>query len=68
MPTGPGQLVAYPVLNLRELGLGARAYVEGLEDSIIKFLGEAGAGTHACREKHVSSASGNGALAGPCPP
>jgi lipoyl(octanoyl) transferase len=29
---GPGQLVVYPVLSLRLLGCGARAYVEGLED------------------------------------
>ena len=36
---GPGQLVAYPVLGLRAAGLGARAYVEGLEDAIISTLG-----------------------------
>ncbi len=29
---GPGQLLLYPVLALRPLGCGARAYVEGLED------------------------------------
>ena len=29
---GPGQLVAYPVVNLRRLACGARAFVEGLED------------------------------------
>eukprot|EP00983_Pelagomonas_calceolata_P057182 1144951-Pelagomonas_calceolata.AAC.1 len=39
---GPGQLVAYPILNLRGLGLGARAYVEGLEDTIVRLLGENG--------------------------
>jgi len=32
---GPGQIIAYPILNLRQLGLGARAYVESLEDSMI---------------------------------
>lgn len=31
---GPGQLVAYPVVRLRRLGVGARAYVEGLEDAV----------------------------------
>jgi lipoyl(octanoyl) transferase len=36
---GPGQLVAYPVLGLRALGLGARAYVEGLEDALVRTLG-----------------------------
>ncbi len=29
---GPGQLVGYPVVHVRHLGCGARAYVEGLED------------------------------------
>lgn len=32
---GPGQIVAYPIVHLRQLGLGARAYVESLEDSMI---------------------------------
>lgn len=32
---GPGQLVAYPVVALRGVGVGARAYVEGLEDVMI---------------------------------
>lgn len=39
---GPGQLVAYPILNLRRLGIGARAYVEGLEDAVIATLGNFG--------------------------
>lgn len=32
---GPGQIVAYPIINLRKHALGARAYVEALEDSMI---------------------------------
>lgn len=36
---GPGQLVVYPIVSLRELGLGARAYVEGLEDALIRTAG-----------------------------
>lgn len=32
---GPGQIVIYPVINLRRLGLGARAYVETLEDCMV---------------------------------
>ena len=35
---GPGQIVMYPIINLRRLGIGARAYVEGLEDTIIASL------------------------------
>lgn len=36
---GPGQLVAYPIINLRQLGLGARAFVEGLEDAMVQTAG-----------------------------
>lgn len=32
---GPGQAVLYPILHLRALGLGARRYVEGLEDVMV---------------------------------
>lgn len=32
---GPGQLVGYPVVNLRALGCGVRDYVEGLEDCLV---------------------------------
>ncbi|CAL5223299.1 g5790 [Coccomyxa viridis] len=39
---GPGQLVCYPIVNLRRLKLGARAYVEGLEDTVIATLGQYG--------------------------
>ena len=36
---GPGQLVCYPVVDLRGLGLSARAYVHALEETILKTLG-----------------------------
>lgn len=39
---GPGQLVVYPIVSLRELGVGARAYVEGLEDCMVRTLGRYG--------------------------
>ena len=39
---GPGQLVGYPILNLRKHGLGVKKYVETLETSIINFLFELG--------------------------
>jgi lipoate-protein ligase B len=36
---GPGQLVAYPIIDIRGAGLGARAYVEALEDAIVDCVG-----------------------------
>ena len=35
---GPGQLILYPIVDLRRLKKGARAYVEGLEDTVVKTL------------------------------
>ena len=35
---GPGQLVGYPILNLRENGLGVREYIRKLEETVIKVL------------------------------
>ncbi|MEW5309559.1 MAG: hypothetical protein WDW38_001440 [Sanguina aurantia] len=32
---GPGQLIAYPIIGLRSASLGARAFVEGLEDAVV---------------------------------
>lgn len=32
---GPGQLVLYPIVSLKRLRLGARAYVESLEDTVV---------------------------------
>lgn len=34
---GPHQAVLYPIISLRESKLGARRYVEGLEDTMIKL-------------------------------
>ncbi len=39
---GPGQLVGYPILALRQLGLGASQYVHTLERVIIDLLREFG--------------------------
>ena len=37
---GPGQLVGYPILNLRKHNLGVRTYVELLEQALIDTLAE----------------------------
>jgi len=41
---GPGQLVAYPIVNLNELGLGVREFVNLLEEVCISVLGKLGVG------------------------
>ena len=35
---GPGQLVGYPILNLRQRGLGAVDYVRALEETLLQTL------------------------------
>ncbi len=37
---GPGQIVAYPLLDLRRLGIGVREFVHRIEQAIIDTLGE----------------------------
>lgn len=37
---GPGQIVVYPLLDLRRLGIGVREYVCRIEQAIIDTLGE----------------------------
>jgi lipoate-protein ligase B len=37
---GPGQLVGYPIFNIREMGLGIKNYVHNLEEALIKMLRE----------------------------
>ncbi|WP_374012447.1 lipoyl(octanoyl) transferase LipB [Pseudoxanthomonas koreensis] len=37
---GPGQIVLYPLLDLRRLGLGVRDYVHRIEQAVIDALGE----------------------------
>ncbi|MDE2345834.1 MAG: lipoyl(octanoyl) transferase LipB, partial [Gammaproteobacteria bacterium] len=39
---GPGQLVVYPLINLKRLGLGVRGLVEAIEQSVISTLKEFG--------------------------
>jgi lipoyl(octanoyl) transferase len=37
---GPGQIVAYPLLDLRRLGIGVKALVNRIEESIIRVLSD----------------------------
>ncbi|MFL0798064.1 MAG: lipoyl(octanoyl) transferase LipB [Cellvibrionaceae bacterium] len=39
---GPGQLVAYPMFNLRRLGIGVRDLVSGIENVIVETLKQYG--------------------------
>lgn len=39
---GPGQIVGYPVIDLRERGLGLHEYVEALEEALVSALCQAG--------------------------
>lgn len=44
---GPGQLIAYPLLDIRRRGLGVRAVVSALENSVIDVLAEHDIEAHA---------------------
>ncbi len=35
---GPGQITGYPILDLEQFGLGLKAYIDLLEDSVIELL------------------------------
>jgi lipoyl(octanoyl) transferase len=39
---GPGQLVGYPILDLEDMQLGTRQYIEKMEEAIIQTLGDYG--------------------------
>jgi lipoyl(octanoyl) transferase len=47
---GPGQLVAYLLVDLRRRGLGIREMVRGLEDSVIDWLASHGIAAYGKRE------------------
>lgn len=46
---GPGQAVVYPILSLRAWKLGARAYVEALEDAAVRVAAARGVAAEAGR-------------------
>ncbi len=35
---GPGQITGYPVFDLEQFGLGLKAYIDRLEETVIRFL------------------------------
>lgn len=37
---GPGQIVGYPIINLKKAGLGARSYVERIQNMFINLLSQ----------------------------
>jgi lipoate-protein ligase B len=39
---GPGQLVAYPVIRIKTFGMGVKAYVSALEETMIRALHQVG--------------------------
>jgi len=47
---GPGQLVVYPLLDVRRLRLGVRQLVQALENSVIRFTAERDVHTQARRD------------------
>ncbi len=47
---GPGQLVLYPLVNLKGLGLSVRGFVSALENAMIATLGEFGVVGYARRD------------------
>lgn len=49
---GPGQLMGYPVLNLKENGLAVRQYIWSLEEVIIRLLHTVGLRGHRVAEHH----------------
>jgi lipoyl(octanoyl) transferase len=46
---GPGQLVVYPLVDLRRAGLGVRSIITALEQSVIRLAGEFGIGAQTRR-------------------
>jgi lipoate-protein ligase B len=49
---GPGQLIGYPILNLKEKGMGVRRYIWSLEEVIIRLLHTMGIQGHRVADHH----------------
>jgi lipoyl(octanoyl) transferase len=70
---GPGQVVAYPLVDLRRLRLQVREYVYRLEEALLKTLGEFGVTGHRIAGApgvyvRLDDPFGHAALAGPLDP
>lgn len=50
---GPGQLVCYPILNLRRIGMGIRQYICSLEQTIINAVSHLGVEAQRCEHTGV---------------
>ena len=46
---GPGQVVAYPLVDLRRLGIHVKAYVYRLEEAVLRTLADCGVTGHRVR-------------------
>ena len=56
---GPGQLVGYPIFNVRDGLAGVKPYIHGVEDAIIATLGEHDIKAHK-KEKMIGVWTANG--------
>jgi lipoyl(octanoyl) transferase len=70
---GPGQVVAYPLVDLRRLRLHVKEYVYRLEHAVLKVLEEHGITGHRVAGApgiyvRLNDAFGHAALTGPLPP
>ncbi|CAN1806580.1 Octanoyltransferase LIP2, mitochondrial [Linum perenne] len=59
---GPGQVVLYPIVSLREIGLGARKYVEKLELTMIELASLYGVKASAGQEGRTGVWIGDGKI------
>lgn len=49
---GPGQLVVYPILNLKKMGLAVKDYVKGLEEVMIRTAADFGISAERNEKNH----------------